>query len=125
MTLLWICLGSITGTLIRYGSSLLLNIIYPPLPIGTLLVNLVGAFLIGIVMGLAHCHYIIPEPIKLGITIGFLGSLTTFSSFSAEVVSLLMTHEYIRGCLLALLHVGGSLTLTYCGMRMVLMLARS
>lgn len=115
MTLVWICLGSIAGTLLRFASSLIFNSLIPSMPLGTLLVNLVGGFLIGIMMGLALNNCAISEPVRLGIVVGFLGSLTTFSSFSAEVTSLLIVENYCKGFALILLHVCGSLLMTYGG----------
>ena len=107
-------LGAAFGAWARWGLSLLLNPVLPSLPLGTLAANLIGGLLIGIVMGLA-------EPLNLSVTLrllivtGFLGGLTTFSSFSAEVVGTLMRGASGWAILLVLAHLIGSLGLTGVG----------
>lgn len=107
-------LGAAFGAWARWGLSLLLNPVIPNLPLGTLAANLIGGLLIGIVMGLA-------EPLNLSVTLrllivtGFLGGLTTFSSFSAEAVGTLMRGESGWAILLVLAHLVGSLVLTGVG----------
>jgi CrcB protein len=125
MTLVWICLGSIAGTLLRFASSLAFNAFVPSIPMGTLLVNLVGGFLMGIMMGLALNNIAIAESIRLGIIVGFLGSLTTFSSFSGEVMALLISEQYINSFALIVLHVCGSLVMTYGGIYLVNVFVRA
>jgi fluoride exporter len=106
--------GAAAGAWTRWGLSLLLNPILPNLPLGTLAANLVGGLLIGVVMGLA-------EPLNLSVTLrllivtGFLGGLTTFSTFSAEAVGTLMRGETGWATLLVLAHLIGSLVLTGVG----------
>lgn len=124
MTIVLICLGSILGTLLRYTSALAFNEITAMFPWGTLLVNLVGGFLMGIVMGFSFSNIAMPESIRLGIIVGFLGSLTTFSSFSGEVTSLLLAHNYFKGIVLIMLHVMGSLMMTFIGIRFMMFVAR-
>ena len=107
-------LGAAFGAWARWGLSLLLNPVLPSLPLGTLAANLIGGLLIGVVMGLA-------EPLNLSVTLrllvvtGFLGGLTTFSSFSAEAVGTLMRGESGWAILLVLAHLVGSLVLTGVG----------
>lgn len=107
-------LGAAFGAWARWGLSLLLNPLLPSLPLGTLAANLIGGLLIGIVMGLA-------EPLNLSVTLrllivtGFLGGLTTFSSFSAEAVGTMMRGESGWAVLLVLAHLIGSLVLTGVG----------
>jgi fluoride exporter len=106
--------GAAAGAWTRWGLSLLLNPILPNLPLGTLAANLVGGLLIGVVMGLT-------EPLNLSVTLrllivtGFLGGLTTFSTFSAEAVGTLMRGETGWATLLVLAHLIGSLVLTGVG----------
>jgi CrcB protein len=106
--------GAAFGAWARWGLSLLLNPLLPNLPLGTLAANLVGGLLIGVVMGLA-------EPLNLSVTLrllivtGFLGGLTTFSSFSAEAVGTLMRGDSTWAILLVLAHLAGSLVLTGVG----------
>ena len=107
-------LGAAFGAWARWGLSLLLNPLLPSLLLGTLAANLIGGLLIGIVMALA-------EPLNLSATLrllvvtGFLGGLTTFSSFSAEAVGTLMRGESGWAVLLVLAHLVGSLALTGVG----------
>ncbi|MEJ0040058.1 MAG: fluoride efflux transporter CrcB [Gammaproteobacteria bacterium] len=106
--------GAAFGAWARWGLSLLLNPLLPSLPLGTLAANLVGGLLIGVVMGLA-------EPLNLSVTLrllivtGFLGGLTTFSSFSAEAVGTLMRGQSGWAIALVLAHLVGSLVLTGIG----------
>jgi CrcB protein len=106
--------GAACGAWTRWGLSVLLNPILPSLPLGTLAANLIGGLLIGIVMGLT-------EPLSLSVTTrllivtGFLGGLTTFSSFSAETVGTLMRGESGWAIVLVLAHLTGSLVLTGVG----------
>ena len=106
--------GAALGAWTRWGLGLMLNAIQPSLPFGTLAANLIGGFLIGIVMGLA-------EPMSLSITArllivtGFLGGLTTFSSFSAETVALIMKGQLGWTLVIVVAHVAGSLLMTGAG----------
>jgi fluoride exporter len=106
--------GAAFGAWARWGLSVLLNPVFPSLPLGTLAANLIGGLLIGIVMGLA-------EPLSLSVTTrllivtGFLGGLTTFSSFSAEAVGTIMRGESFWAIALVLAHLIGSLVLTGLG----------
>jgi CrcB protein len=99
---------------LRWGFSLLLNPIFPTLPLGTLTANLLGGFIIGVLMGIA-------EPIHLSLTMrlllvtGFLGGLTTFSTFSAETMNLMLKGEYAWGLVVVVTHLVGSLALTAAG----------
>jgi CrcB protein len=87
-------LGAALGAWLRWWLSLLLNPIVPMLPLGTLGANLVGGYLIGLVLGyIDHFQSLSPE-VRLFVTTGFLGGLTTFSTFSGEVSSLLIRGEY-------------------------------
>lgn len=107
--------GAICGALLRWCFVLLFNPIYPSLPIGTLLANLLGGFLVGLVMEGPKYGFILSEPLRLAIFTGFLGALTTFSSFSAEAVNLFQRSEYSLACLLISLHLLGGLALTFFG----------
>jgi CrcB protein len=106
--------GAAFGAWFRWGLSVLLNPVLPSLPLGTLAANLIGGLLVGIVMGLA-------EPLALSVTMrllivtGFLGGLTTFSSFSAEAVGTLLRGESSWAILLVFAHLAGSLALTGLG----------
>jgi len=92
-----------------------MNSIFPTIPLGTLTANVVGGFLIGILMAVTRNHALIPETARLAITTGFLGGLTTFSTFSAETVTLLSNQEYLWTAVIILGHVGGSILATIFG----------
>ena len=99
----------------RWGLGLWLNPAFPTMPLGTLAANLIGGYLIGVATAiLAHSSSIPPE-VRLLVITGFLGGLTTFSTFSAEAVTLLSRQQYSW----AVMHVGshllGSLAMTVLG----------
>lgn len=106
--------GAAFGAWARWGLSLLLNPVFPSLPLGTLAANLIGGLLIGVVMGLAE-PLAISATLRLLIVTGFLGGLTTFSSFSAEAVGTFMRGESAWAIALVLSHLIGSLVLTGIG----------
>ena len=86
--------GAALGAWLRWWLSLVLNPIAPMLPLGTLMSNLIGGYLIGLVLGyIDHFQALSPEA-RLFVTTGFLGGLTTFSTFSGEVSALLLRGEY-------------------------------
>jgi len=105
-------IGGGTGSVVRWFLSLKLNPVHGAIPIGTLTANLVGAFIIG--MGLALFSRLTHlDPFwKLLITTGFCGGLTTFSTFSAEVVFLLQDGRLAWAALNVLLNLVGSFMMT-------------
>lgn len=111
-----VSVGAALGALVRWGLSATLNQLLPTLPPGTLLVNLVGGYLIGLTMAWFAQATIVPTEWKLFIVTGFLGGLTTFSSFSAEVVSLLQGGRAGWAMATVAAHVLGSLALTFAGL---------
>jgi CrcB protein len=111
--------GAGLGALLRWGLSLALNPVFPTIPLGTLAANLIGGLLVGVAIAFfSHNSNLAPE-IRLLIITGFLGGLTTFSTFSAEVVTLLGRTEYLWAFATAGVHVVGSLAMTALGMMMV------
>lgn len=108
-------IGAATGAWLRWGLGILLNPVFPTLPLGTLAANLIGGFLMGIAMQFLLEHAILPPEMRLAITTGFLGGLTTFSTFSAETVTLLLREEYLWALAIALVHVIGSISMTLLG----------
>ncbi|MBP6405685.1 MAG: fluoride efflux transporter CrcB [Proteobacteria bacterium] len=116
LSVLAICVGACVGALGRWGLSLWLN---PGalIPWGTLAANLVGGYLVGICVAIFHALPQIDPVWRLALVTGFLGALTTFSTFSAEVVGMLMQQRYLLAMGTALLHFAGSLVLTVAGMR--------
>ena len=93
----------------------MLNPLFPTLPLGTLAANLLGGFLMGMAMQFLLEHAVLPPELRLAITTGFLGGLTTFSTFSAETVTLLLREEYLWTLAIILVHVIGSVAMTLLG----------
>ena len=109
-----ICIGASVGALARWGLGLWLS---PGglIPWGTLAANLVGGYLIGICVTVFQAMPQLDPVWRLAIVTGFLGGLTTFSSFSAEVVDLMQQQRYLLSLGVAAIHVTGSLLLTAAG----------
>ncbi len=99
--------GAAVGALLRYGAGLWLNPLWQGFPLGTLLVNAVGAFAIGVAMVLFERHP--NEVVRMLVVTGLLGGLTTFSAFSAESLGLLQRGLWAVALLHTLAHVLGSL----------------
>jgi CrcB protein len=118
-------IGAAIGAWGRWGLSLALNALFPFLPLGTLAANLVGGYLMGISMGLVALGGLLSPELRLLITTGFLGGLTTFSTFSAESVTLFSRGEYGWASLHLLGHVIGSLLMTALGLMTVQLLKQS
>ena len=116
LTVLAICIGASLGALARWGLGLWLS---PGglLPWGTLAANLVGGYLIGVAIAAFQAMPQLDPVWRLLLITGFLGGLTTFSSFSAEVVEFLMAGRYGLALLAAGLHVMGSLAMTVLGLK--------
>ena len=108
--------GAAIGAWIRWSLGLWLNPALPDLPLGTLAANLVGGYLIGLAVAFFMHSSLSPEWRLFAIT-GFLGGLTTFSTFSAETVTLLMRGQYAWGTAIIATHLGGSLLMTLLGMQ--------
>ncbi|HSN20375.1 MAG TPA: fluoride efflux transporter CrcB [Usitatibacter sp.] len=107
--------GAAVGAWLRWGLGALLNPLFPTIPLGTLAANLLGGFLMGVAMAvLNHYEALAPEA-RLLVTTGFLGGLTTFSTFSAETATLLTRGQLAWSGALVALHVAGSVALTLAG----------
>src|SRR6201997_159423 len=98
-------IGATIGAWMRWGLGVFLNPVFPTLPLGTLSANLAGGLLMGFAMEVLTRHSVLPTEARLLITTGFLGGLTTFSTFSAEVVTLLVRREYFWGSVAIATHV--------------------
>jgi CrcB protein len=116
MSVFAICVGASMGALSRWGLGLWLN---PgaALPFGTLAANLIGGYLIGICVAVFQALPDLDPVWRLALVTGFLGALTTFSSFSAEVVGMLGQQRYALAFGTAGLHLFGSLLLTVAGIQ--------
>jgi CrcB protein len=111
--------GAMFGAWLRWALSLSLNLVLPNLPLGTLTANLVGGFLIGVAVELFTLHPVVAPEIRLFVITGFLGGLTTFSTFSAETVGLLQRAQYGWAFTLIGAHLLGSLAMTLLGIALV------
>src|SRR5512136_1221099 len=101
-------IGAAVGAWMRWGLSAWLNPVFPTLPFGTLAANLVGGLLMGGAMEIATRHALLSPEARLFVTTGFLGGLTTFSTFSAEVVTQLLRREWLWSAVTITAHVVGS-----------------
>lgn len=108
--------GAALGAWLRWWLGVALNALLPSLPLGTLVANLLGGYLVGVAMAALALHPALDTQLRLFVITGFLGALTTFSTFSAEAVALLQREQY--GWALAHMgsHLAGSLLLTLLGM---------
>lgn len=109
-------LGAALGAWLRWLLGLALNPLLVGLPLGTLVANVLGGYLIGIAVGLFHFNAQWPLALKLFAITGFLGGLTTFSTFSAEVVERLLAGQPVLAFGLTSVHLAGSLLATYLGL---------
>lgn len=107
--------GAAVGAWLRWWLNILLNPVFPTLPLGTLAANLGGGLMMGGAMELAARHTTLSPEVRLLITTGFLGGLTTFSTFSAEITTLLLRRELAWAALGIVAHVAGSVLLTIAG----------
>ncbi len=109
-------LGAALGAWLRWGLGNMLNAVFPTLPMGTLAANLIGGYVIGLAVAFFSQHPGLSPEARLFLITGFLGGLTTFSTFSAEAVSLLTRGEVFWALVHMGSHLGGSLLLTWLGM---------
>ena len=125
LPVLAICLDACAGALLRWRLGLWLSAPGALLPWGTLAANLVGGYLVGVAVAVFQALPQLDPTWRLLFVTGLLGALTTFSSFSAEVVAMLQQQRYALALGTASLHLFGSLLLTLLGIRSVsLFLAR-
>lgn len=113
MRILFLAVFGIAGTLARYGlEGAVQTRVGSAFPYGTLSVNLLGCFLLGVVGKFALNHAAISPDLRVGLTVGFFGAFTTFSTFSWETIHLLEDGEWTRG----LLYIAASVILGLIGM---------
>lgn len=117
MRVVWLVIFGSLGTLARYGlEGAVQAVAGAAFPLGTMIVNLVGCFLLGVAGEYSIHHLAIPPPLRSGITIGFFGAFTTFSTFSWESVHLLDEGDWMRAAIYIGLSVIGGLILLRTGM---------
>ena len=112
-------IGAALGAWLRWALGIAFNAVMPELPLGTLAANLVGGYLIGIAVTVFEQVAGIAPEWRLLIVTGFLGGLTTFSTFSAEVVTLLQQGRLLLAGGAIATHVIGSLLMTLTGIASV------
>lgn len=120
MSVFAICVGACLGALSRWQLNLWLNPLGSSgdaLPLGTLAANLIGGYLVGVCVAVFQSLPNLDPVWRLALVTGFLGALTTFSSFSAEVVAMLGQQRYALATTTAAVHLFGSLALTVAGMK--------
>ena len=115
MAVLAVGLGAALGAWLRWMFSIWLNPMAPALPLGTLASNLVGGYLVGVAVAYFATNVSMAPEWRLFCITGFLGGLTTFSTFSAESVQLLMASQYGAAMAHTAAHLFGSLAATFLG----------
>lgn len=117
--------GAFAGAVLRWMLGIALNPLLPNLPLGTVAANLIGGLIMGIAMG-AFAHFeAMPIAVRLALTTGFLGGLTTFSTFSAETVTLFLRQQYAWTAAIIATHLVGSLLMTLAGIGLMRLLLRA
>lgn len=111
-------LGAAAGAWMRWGLGIVLNPVFPTVPLGTFAANMIGGFLMGVCMALVSHFAAMSPAFRLWAMTGFLGGLTTFSTFSAETATLLSRGQYGWTIAIILAHVAGSVLLTVLGIAM-------
>jgi fluoride exporter len=107
--------GAGTGGVVRHLLNWALNPVFAGLPLGTLVANVVGSGAAGAMLGLLQVRVDLDPTLRPLIIVGFLGGLTTFSSFSLEVVQALENQKLLLATGIVLLHVGASITAAIAG----------
>jgi CrcB protein len=110
-----IALGGSLGSVLRWWLGVLLNAHFPTIPPGTLTANLVGGYIIGLAVAFFATYSALAPEWRLFVITGFCGGLTTFSTFSAEIVALLQQGRTLWALGAAATHLGGSILMTFAG----------
>ena len=109
--------GGALGCWTRWLLGIGLNPLFANMLLGTLVANLTGGFLIGCAVEYFVHHDSLPPELRLFVIVGFLGGLTTFSSFSSEAVELMLSDDFVWALILVAVHLLGSLTMTWLGIQ--------
>ncbi|HJT96708.1 MAG TPA: fluoride efflux transporter CrcB [Rhodanobacteraceae bacterium] len=117
--------GAFAGAVVRWLLAIALNPLIPSLPLGTLAANLIGGLVMGLALGIFEHYETLSLAWRLAIVTGFLGGLTTFSTFSGETVLLFVRHQYGWASAIVVSHVLGSLLLTLAGIGLMRLLLRA
>ena len=114
-----VCIGGTAGCLLRWFLGLWLNDHSPVMPLGTLAANLIGGYIVGVAVAFFALNSSIAPVWRVLVITGFCGGLTTFSSFSAEVVLMMRQDRWMGACLTIAVHLFGSLLMTFAGIATV------
>ncbi len=115
-------IGAALGALLRWRFGIWFNPLFAPIPMGTLAANLLGGFLAGLCLEFFTRNADVSPELRLAATTGFLGGLTTFSTFSAETASLILRRDFLWSAVIAGAHLLGSVVLTLLGVYSVRLL---
>ena len=110
-SMIFVAIGAVAGSLLRFSLIIVLNPFTKTVSYGVLASNLLGACLTGILLALLSQNAQISDTVRNGLTIGFLGGLTTFSAFTGELLILLQTSKFYLAMVMTILHVAGTLAL--------------
>ena len=110
-----IVVGAALGAILRWHLGTRLNSLFPTIPPGTLAANLIGAYVIGLAIAFFALSPAISPEWRLLVITGFCGGLTTFSTFSAEITTLLQHGQFLWACGAIVGHVAGSVLMTLAG----------
>lgn len=108
-------IGAVLGAWLRWWQGIVLNPVFPTLPLGTLSANLIGGYLVGVAVAFFSEHAGLPPEARLFVITCLMGGLTTFSTFSAEAVTPMSRSEYAWAWAHTAVHPGGSLVMTMLG----------
>ena len=117
-----VSIGGMLGCLLRWCLAIFLNRYFPTIPPGTLAANLIGCYIIGVAIAFFTAYPAFAPEWRLFVTTGFCGGLTTFSTFSAEIVALLQSGRTLWALGAVAIHLAGSLLMTFVGMATVIWL---
>ena len=119
-TVVAISLGAALGALLRWELGTRLNSLFPTIPPGTLAANLIGGYIIGLCIAFFATYSAVSPEWRLFLITGFCGGLTTFSTFSAEIVTLLQQGRLGWAMGAAVVHVVASVAMTFAGIATVM-----
>jgi fluoride exporter len=119
-----VSLGASLGALLRWWLGTTLNPHFPAVPPGTLAANLIGGYVVGLAMAGFAAYPAVPPEWRLFVITGFCGGLTTFSTFSAEVVTLMQQGRAAWAMGAAAVHLLGSVVMTFAGIGTVVWIRR-
>lgn len=118
-------IGAFAGAVLRWLFGIWFNPLLPTLPLGTLAANLLGGFVIGAALGVFGQFQSLSPELRLFVTTGFCGGLTTFSTFSAETMTLFLRQQYGWAMATVSAHLFGSLAMTFAGIFLMRFLFRA